>query len=142
MDPLSAIGLTSAIITFIDFGCGLVSDAHDIYRSKNGLSHGLEEIDGACERSKELAVSIRLKIDTGDHKNLDKLAEDCLDTAKEITEVLDGMRSAHDGKRTGKLKSLRKAFVQYRGREKVEELNKTLQNHNRDLSRCLIFTTR
>lgn len=142
MDPLSAIGLASAIITFIDFGCGLVSDAHDIYRSENGLIQGLEEIDGACERSKELAVSIRSKIDTADHETLDELAEKCLSTAEEITEVLDGMRSAHDGKRTGKLKSLRKAFVQYRGRDKVEKLNRTLQNHSRDLSRCLIFMTR
>ena len=153
MDPFSGIGLASSIITFIDFGCGLVSDAHEIYRSANGLTRDFEDVDLACERSKQIAQSIQSRVVTRrdymtaddamtDNEVLQGLAKSCLGTANEIAEVLDKMRSKTDGKQTRKLKSLRKAFVQYRGKEKVEQLNQRLQTHRRDLSHHLIIMMR
>jgi hypothetical protein len=142
MDPLSAIGLASAIITFIDFGCGLVGDAHEIYRSANGLNQGLEEIGVACERSNKIAQSIRSRVNTTDDVDLHDLAESCLETSNAITNALDEMRAEPRGKRAGKRQSLYKAFVQYRGRKEVEDLNERLQQHKQDLSHRLTFMTR
>jgi ribosomal protein L29 len=153
MDPFSGIGLASSIITFIDFGCGLVSDAHEIYHSANGLTRDFEDVDLACERSKQIAQSIQSRVVTRrdymtaddamtDNEVLQGLAKSCLGTANEITEVLGKMRSKTDGKQTRKLKSLRKAFVQYRGKDKVEQLNQRLQTHRRDLSHHLIIMMR
>lgn len=143
MDPLSAISLASAVISFIDFGCQITSEAHEIYRSSHGLTKDFEEIQDTCERSKELIKAIKLEVNATDHEGLQTLAESCLETANEITTVLDKLKSSsYGGKQAGKFKSIRKAFVQYRGKDKVEELNKKLQNHRRDLSDHIIFLTR
>lgn len=142
MDPLSAVSLASAVISFIDFGGQLISGAHEIYRSSHGLTKGFEGIQDACERSDKLTEAIRSRLDTTDHEGLQTLAESCLKTSNEIATVLNGMKSAYGEKQAGKMKSIRKAFVQRRGKEKVEELNKTLQGYSRDLSHYLIFMTR
>ncbi|KAK2600566.1 hypothetical protein N8I77_010089 [Diaporthe amygdali] len=142
MDPLSAISLASAVISFIDFGSELLSDAHEIYHSANGLSKGFEGIQDACKRSEEVTLAIQSKTKITGDESLRRLADSCLDTSKEIARILNGMESAGNGKHTGKLRSVRKALVQYRGKGKVEELNQKLQRHSRDLSYYLIYMTR
>ncbi|KAI7772922.1 hypothetical protein LA080_013135 [Diaporthe eres] len=143
MDPLSAISLASAVILFIDFGCQITSEAHEIYRSSHGLTEDFEEIQDACERSKELTEAIKSTVNATDHEGLQTLADSCLETAGEITTVLNRLKaSSSGGDHARKFKSIRKAFVQYRGKDKVEELNKKLQSHRRDLSDHIIFLTR
>lgn len=146
MDPLSAISLASAIISFVDYGSKLLSGAHEIYRSSHGLTLNFEQIEDACERSSELTKAIQSRFDTSDHEGLKTLAVSCLDTAEKINLVLNGMRLRYseeeDPIKLKKFKSIRKAWVQLRSKKEVEELDKKLQDYNRDLSHYLIFMTR
>lgn len=97
MDPLSAISLASAVISFIDFGCQITSEAHEIYRSSHGLTQDFEEIQDACERSKELTEAIKSTVNATDHEGLQTLADSCLETAGEITTVLNRLKSSSSG---------------------------------------------
>jgi hypothetical protein len=38
LDPLSALGLASSVVQFVDFGCKLVTECKEIYHSVDGLS--------------------------------------------------------------------------------------------------------
>lgn len=54
MDPLTAIGLASAIVQFVDFSYTLVSEAREMYSSAKGARAEHDEADSAIDRLRDL----------------------------------------------------------------------------------------
>jgi hypothetical protein len=137
MDPVTAIGLVSNLIGFIETGtklCVLIKE----YSSASGAP---EEVIAASKRL-ELVITMIKELDSSGKSRLDheKLAlKICSDEAEELRVLLEGLRipsgEEKDGgwflKRfsSGK-KSIEKgwkAFKTLRGREKIEKFQNSLQ---------------
>lgn len=87
MDPLTAIGLASNILSFIDIGIKVVSGAIEIYESPSGDSSGNRSTKTVVTEMRHFASKLQPPDDsqlTGDEKALCTLARECDDLAKQI----------------------------------------------------------
>lgn len=113
MDPVSAIGLASAIITFVEFSWTLVKGTGDIYKSPTGYSRENASIGTVIADLEEVTRSINTDIRGRDkHENaLVVLAEQCESLSKELLQALGKLKKTGDSKREAlklALKSMRK----------------------------------
>lgn len=113
MDPVTAIGLASAIITFVEFSWGLVQGAGDIYRSPTGSTQENASISTIIADLQEVAGNINTDIKGhGKHEEaLVSLAKGCGDLSKELLQVLGKLKTKSHSKREilkATLRSMRK----------------------------------
>jgi hypothetical protein len=51
MDPLTALSLAGTIIQFVDFGCKLLAEGKELYKSTTGILTVNEELELAVDES-------------------------------------------------------------------------------------------
>lgn len=93
MDPLTAIGLASNIVSFIDFGAKVLSTAREIYNSTSGDTSSNRNYESVAHQLEKFAVDL-LTADTfsGKEKALCALAQECRDLAIQIQDLLQKSR--------------------------------------------------
>ncbi|KAF4999664.1 hypothetical protein FDECE_11444, partial [Fusarium decemcellulare] len=125
MDPVTAISLASSIITFIDFGTELITGAIEIYRAPDGTSaadaHLQDVLGDLSDLVEELEKSFHAA--TKAEKNIKRLARECGEDAKELQNILRGLKMT--GRRTP-WKSVKAKWMRMRAENDVEELRKRL----------------
>jgi hypothetical protein len=91
MDPFTAIGLVSAIVQFVDFGIKLVSKAHEIYESADGVLEENIEIEAISHSLQN--VTVKLNIPTQPQGSgstaLTQVDRDIIDLANKSKAVAD-----------------------------------------------------
>ncbi|PNP59714.1 hypothetical protein FNYG_14845 [Fusarium nygamai] len=94
MDPLSAIGLASGIITFIDFSWGLVTGTMEIYKSRTGATFENVHIGKVIEDLRDVSEGLEADLrdnPTRHEKALQKLAEQCSDLSEQLLKLLQSL---------------------------------------------------
>ncbi|KAK4234261.1 hypothetical protein C8A03DRAFT_37969 [Achaetomium macrosporum] len=92
MDPLTAIGLASNILSFIDFGAKVVSRAVDVYGSASGLTSEDQISEGIATHMCYLCSKLRQPQGTqltGEEVALANLAAKCEDLSKQIIALVE-----------------------------------------------------
>ncbi|KAL4925800.1 uncharacterized protein BDV17DRAFT_166834 [Aspergillus undulatus] len=94
MDPLSAIGLASNILQFVEFGTNLCGSFHEIASSATGLTEENAHLNVAVEELKNATDGLitDLKGNTKHEAELVKLAGQCRDLSAELTEMLSKLK--------------------------------------------------
>ncbi|RFU32608.1 hypothetical protein B7463_g3712, partial [Scytalidium lignicola] len=95
MDPLTALGLASNILSFIDFGAKVVSSAIDIYDSPSGLTEESRSSEAIVTEMRHFASKLRPPDDdqlTGDEKALCRLADECDGLSNQIIALIERIR--------------------------------------------------
>lgn len=93
MDPLTAIGLASNIVSFVDFGTNLLSTAWDIYNSTSGGFSGNRSYESVAHQMDIFARSLLVPDSfSGKDKALCALAQECRDLAIQILKLLQKVR--------------------------------------------------
>lgn len=59
MDPFSALTIATSVVQFIDFGCSLVSETRQIYKSLHGATVSQVETTFAARRTLELSERMK-----------------------------------------------------------------------------------
>lgn len=113
MDPVSAIGLASAILSFVEFSWALVQGAGDVYRSPSGMTQENASISTVISDLEEVTDNINTDIrGCGKHeKALAVLAKECEGLSKELLQVLEKLKRKDASKREAlkaTLRSMRK----------------------------------
>lgn len=97
MDPISAIGVASAIVAFVDFSWDLVTGTWEIYNSLDGVNAENARLEDVTDKLASLTLAINVKSDipvlTAAEKNIQGLAKDCITCAKKLQHLLDGMKA-------------------------------------------------
>ena len=75
MDPFTAIGFASNILTFVDFTWKLFTETREIYESSSGLTENVRTIESVARDATELSNTITLSATYDD--NLRELAQEC-----------------------------------------------------------------
>jgi len=121
IDPLSALGVASNIIQFIDFAVKLLTGTERIYKSACGSSENTRVLHAITEDLRQLGNTI--KVSEGGDPKLEQLAGECTTACHELLQVLQTLRL--QGKRTH-WKSFKVAMKEAWNRGRVETMYKRL----------------
>ncbi|KAM6509647.1 hypothetical protein FALCPG4_017295 [Fusarium falciforme] len=125
MDPVSAIGLASAIITFIEFGSKLLKGAKEIRDSANDSLEKNESREVIAEAMKEVAAKLKTPEPaqiSPEQQKLCDLAIKCNDLSQRILELLNKIKP----KNKKPLHVYRAAFQAWRKEDDIKVLEKSL----------------
>lgn len=112
IDPFTAIGAASAILSFIDFSWKLVAGANEIYNASDGTSRDIANVRVMVGNLQALTENLGMSAlgNSKSENELRRLAADCNTLSKELKTILQKLQ------RTGgrwdsvkvKLRSMRK----------------------------------
>lgn len=136
MDPVTALGFASNIISFVDFAGKLISKGHEIYKSASGASRENVEIETVID---DLSLHVdRLKQGntitavTPRGQQLQSLASDCAILADEILQKLNKLKVDKNIKYRG-LRSIGKTLRAAWGTKDLEKRVATLEGFRNQL---------
>ena len=99
MDPASAIGVTSAVITFLEFSWKVVRNAKEIYDSADGCSNDNLTREAIAKSmhgfSRKLQPPDPSAIPPG-YQGICKLSSECQSISSEILKVFDSVKVGGD----------------------------------------------
>lgn len=123
MDPLTAIGLVSNILSFIDFGARLLKGAKEVHNSQHGVleeNRNRETIIREMQRmSTRMLVSKSLE-NAGDQSSLCILASECRQLSSQLISLLEKIKPEDSGSKTQSLLSAIRNKVHDSERESLE----------------------
>lgn len=127
MDPLSAIGLASAIVAFVDFSWNLVTGTWEIYHSLDVAAAENARLEDVMDDLESLTQALEAKfpVKTKAEKNIQRLAQDCKQDAKTLKDLLDEMKAT--GRRRLFRKSLNAKWKSILNKDEVARLKSQLQ---------------
>lgn len=94
MDPVSAIGLASSIIAFIDFSWELIAGTWEIYRSPDGVLDKHARLEDVIDDLKSLTEPLRAKVPTNTpaETKIQRLARYCQDDSQALLNLLTDLQ--------------------------------------------------
>ena len=111
MDPLSALSVTSSIVTFVDFACKLVAGTRAIYQCADGLSTSRHTLGAISQDFQLVTGELRSAHDyqgtsnTPSNGDLTALLNECTSVADRLGAALDHLRAQGPHKRWGSFKA-------------------------------------
>lgn len=133
MDPLSVIGLASAIVAFVDFSWNLVTGTWEIYHSLDGVvaeNARLEDVTDDLE-SLTKALEADFPVKTKAERNIKRLAQNCKEDAKTLKDLLEEMKAP--GRRRLFWKSLDAKWKSILNKDEVARLKSQLQESRTEI---------
>lgn len=137
MDPLSAIGLASAIVQFVDFGSRIAHDAKCIYKSTTGVTVENENIEFTIEQLQTISGMLKQRIPSSPLYFLDEplisLAKRCETLSNELLELLKAVKAKSPSSKWASFLAAVKAELQKEERNgviaRLQECRQQLEVH-------------
>ncbi|KAH7357079.1 hypothetical protein BKA65DRAFT_220909 [Rhexocercosporidium sp. MPI-PUGE-AT-0058] len=143
MDPLTAIGLASNIISFVEFVSKLISQGHEIYRSTSGTSQEnidinilVTDLSFHVNKLKEVNT---ITCSTQKEQQLQSLASKCSILAEDISQKLNKLNVDENSKMRG-LRSIGKALRSAWGKKDLDEMVKKLGAFRSELQLSILIS--
>jgi N-terminal domain on NACHT_NTPase and P-loop NTPases len=139
MDPITCLGIASALVQFVDFGTKIISEAKELYTSVHGASAENFELESITSDLSQLSKKLSLPTSgeqvTDDEKELRKVAGSCKEVANELLEALHEIKvvGAHR-----KWQSFRQALRNVMKREKIQSISARLERLQKQVQLRLI----
>ena len=124
MDPLTAIGLASNILSFIDFIAQVISGAIDIYGSPSDLTEENRSFEAIVTEMRHFASKVQPPDDaqlTGDEKALCRLTNECDDLSTQIIALIHKVKPKDRKSKSASLLAGLKSKWHEADRRKLEE---------------------
>ncbi|KAK0738659.1 hypothetical protein B0T18DRAFT_433429 [Schizothecium vesticola] len=100
MDPISAVGFASAVLTFVEFSWKLVKGSYDIYRSDTNTTADTVSISAALKDLEDVTGKLRVDCQGASHHRdfLKDLAAQCLVVSGELSALLSDLERKEGNK--------------------------------------------
>lgn len=151
LDPLTAIGLASAIVQFVACGCKVIGIASEMYKSADGALKDNAELEDWTTKIDILSDRILLPSTVtasggeiaDDEKALSELASTSKVAAGELLSLLQDLRSVRSGSQK-RWESLRKAVSAQSpwNKDKIQRLESKLKGLQEEISHRLVVMIR
>ncbi|KAH7233106.1 hypothetical protein BKA59DRAFT_408657 [Fusarium tricinctum] len=95
MDPVTAVGMASAIMTFVDVGFKFIQIANEIHNSADGVLHAnrrIEDISAEADQAATRLQSMAPFNATDEEESLFKAAQRCRKTSSELATTLNDLK--------------------------------------------------
>jgi hypothetical protein len=147
MDPVSALGVASAVVQFVDFGTKLISKTRSLRKSSTGALVEHRELTLASTRLSDLSSDLDHELSrfasarelTQEEAALQQVAEECRQLALEFSETLAGF-TGRPGQNV--FKSFRQAFKLVWHKEGLESMQVRLDQQRQQLIIHLLVVVR
>ncbi|KAH0538897.1 hypothetical protein FGG08_004553 [Glutinoglossum americanum] len=144
MDPLTSLSVAGAIVQFVDFGCRLLAEGRELYRSTTGVLTANEELELATTDLRALVNKLRhsftgpssevsqcfTKEDQEHRRYFDTICDEAVKVAEELIRRLDKLKLRGSGSR--EWKSFRLLIKGAWSRNEVASLTRRLFRENLD----------
>jgi len=141
MDPVTAVGFASSILTFIEFSWNLISGTYEVYKSASGATtenahistvlNDLERVtDGLCTD---------VKGKTKHEKELCKLADKCHNLSQDLAKILKKLQVTE---KNSKWQSLKVKWASMRNEKEVASIENRLDRYRSQILLRLNFMLR
>jgi hypothetical protein len=140
MDPLTAIGLASSIISFIDFAWTLVTGAKELYDSGRRTTKHNARISNIVSDLKEFSLDLDVGGEgaTKHEKALRDLANDCGTLSTELIKILEDLKTT----KNSRWESIKKTWDAMRKENKVTAIEKRLGEYRAQMNIRLLAILR
>jgi len=142
MDPITAIGLVSGILSFVSFSTKLIKGAVEIHHASGGtLEENRTSEEAACELER-LAAHLRPPDGAqlaDESKDLCHLAEECRSLAQGLIKMLKDIKPVNQGSKRQSLWAALRSKMQENDRKELEQKLNSLRGR---LQLQLTFLTR
>lgn len=140
MDPFVAAGLAGNVVTFVDFSAKLLSRSQQLYASASGAVEENDELESLAKNLRDFAERIRQQ-PTGTsptyHSSsdldwetvLNNLAQQCIQVADQLLELLDSIKVKGDGRIRSSVQALKSLWKQ----EHIDSLQRRLERISKQL---------
>ena len=128
MEPITAIGLASSLLTFVELASKIVTGTYEVYKSAAGSTIENAHIDTIISDLKEVAADLGTDV-PGKSKNeraLKDLASKCDKVANDLLQLLNRIKS-HGSHSTRK--SLKATLISMRKQKEITGLEKRLDDY-------------
>lgn len=143
MDPLSALGLTSAILQIIDFSAKLISGAAEIYSSASGTTIAFEDSDRTIESLRNLTRRLDVRTSGGplsrEDRRLLEIKDGCEVLSRDVQAIISAIRPKNPGSRR---ESLLASWKTMRRKGKLKTLEERLDRHRAQVQEYLMAAMR
>lgn len=102
MDPLTAIGLASSIVQFVDYGTKLIGGAREIYYSTTGTTAENATLETVVKEIQFWSVRLRTppsSVLSREEKGICTLAAECQQISQEILDLIHRIKLKRDKSR-------------------------------------------
>ncbi|KAF5652541.1 hypothetical protein F25303_3167 [Fusarium sp. NRRL 25303] len=141
LDPVTAIGLASSIVAFVDFSAKLVKGSIEIYQASDGTlteNRSSQAVAGAMERFAARLVIQQSSQLFGDEKDLVDLAKNCHIVCMELLSLLERIKPKDlSSKRQSLWAALKNRFHE----DDRKDLESRLETYRRQLELHMNFKT-
>ncbi|KAI1373796.1 hypothetical protein F4677DRAFT_189452 [Hypoxylon crocopeplum] len=143
MDPFTAIGLAGNILTFVDFGIKLVSEAKNIHTSVSGTSAYNDNLSSKTQQLQQLTANLKAartasSLSTQQASFL-QVAAECEGVSADLTALLEKLK-ARDPK--SRREAFKAAIRDRRKKDKKTDLELKLERCRQQLNLELLSLTR
>jgi hypothetical protein len=129
LPPFSALSLTSNVVRFVDFGCKLVSETEDIYKSVSGTTNVNFELDVIHQDLSNLVKTPKaphppvsmLNVGSSPDSDIFIIARSCEKVANELLTILNELK-VEEGRKHRKWHSFCQALRNLGKQSKISEL--------------------
>lgn len=133
MDPVSAIGLASSVLTFVEFAWNLVGGATEIYRSVDGTLNENARLDDVQDDLDYLSdlLSVQPVCKTRAERKTARVAQECHADSKTLQTLLKEIAGPRNNRAVWR--SLKASWMSIRSRKDVAELKTRLQEYRSEI---------
>lgn len=140
LDPISAIGLASSIVQFVQFGTKLVLEGLELYQSNDGALARNSELEAIVKDINQRSeILTNTSQPSEDDVAMQKLAESSRKIADELLKQLSSLRTPESHKR---LQSSRKAMAAAWKKDRIADLERRLCRLQNQINQRLVFMMR
>jgi hypothetical protein len=140
MDPVTAIGLASSIVSFIDFSWSLVTGAKELYEAGRRTTKENARIRSIVNDLNEYAIDLAVGgAGASKHeKALRALANDCHSLSEELVKILQKLELT----KNSRWQSLKKTWAAMRKKEEVAAIEGRLEKYRAQMNTRLLALLR
>jgi hypothetical protein len=148
LDPASAIGLAASVVQLVDFTKGLLTQAHELYKSSDGSLVKNSDIRNVSLSFQRLVWDLKSKarpIETldvcADQAEI-QLRELCRGANSAIAPLVNAVEKLKLGPKSHAWDSLLVAFKSVMKEDEIEELERRLDRYRKQIDTTLLFSLR
>lgn len=148
VDPITAIGLASNILQFVQIGYSVVVKVHQLNEAVGGATDEQLEAEAVAEDLQDLCAKLSspLKASSGslsqDEVKLRDLAQRCYALAPQLLEVLESLKVKSQGSTRRRLEAVQKAVRALMKGDKIKSLQNRLASLQKQITAHLLTIMR
>jgi hypothetical protein len=144
MDPVSIIGTTSAILSFIEAGTKFIDLTRELYKSSSGLSKEVDEMNRLYSEVESVALHLQTNAAgqtpaTNAQRSLAVASEHCLKACADVQSLIDQLTVSKTGSRTRSLAAAAKVLLK---KSEIESLQNKVERAQQLLSSASLAVIR